>query len=246
MWIFLAANGLFLALNVIGFGRQRVRVDPAKPETLGAIVLGYCLLLVVPVTALGISGLAWYELRGPNSYQYRRDFSFVRYAAPDGSFELQYPADWKTLLPSEAAAETQSALVPTAAARLFVGNPGDWSQNVNIQIAAAPYRDGQMFGDDEDELATLLRQFREVARQMDRTVRIASDGIEESGGIYRMRIVVSRESQGVRVGQSSVMFIMNGRLVTITATAPQRFFRGLSVHRFEKILDSFRMPAASK
>lgn len=236
---------MFLALVAYGL-HSNPGAAPPEPAGSGAVTaLLSVIWLLVPVAAAAMAVQVWREIRGPYGFQYRADFGWVRHVAPDRSFELRHPSDWKVLTPAEAAALPGRSLLPTAALRLVIGNPDDWRQNINIQLSPAPSRDGKAVRVDKDLLLGLAKQLRTQVRQADPTARVVDDGVEEVDGRLSLTSIMSREVQGQRLRQSGTVFVANDQLVTITATAPEPIFRGLNRHRFEKIVESFRAPAAA-
>lgn len=225
----LALNVVFLFFNVLAL---RTKPEQDKSASLGLIILVNVLMVLPNFLAALFGAIAWMELQGPYAYQYDTGFKFARYTAKDGSFTLQYPQDWEPLTPQEAVEKTRGAVVPSGAAVLFIGNPNSWLENLNIQISNAGVRD-------QRRLSDAIKPLEKAISKSDPSVRIASSFLENRNGIDYLTIVITKFFQGTVVRQSSTSFVMNGKLVTIVATAPKRVFCGINSNRFEKVIASF-------
>lgn len=249
LWLGVLETGLAVFMLIVAalgaLANVRAFFFAHKDETeapLGVVIIVGWFFLSIAAMPFGVGASVWYDLNSPFAYQFDRDYPVAHYVDPNGRFELDYPADLALITPAEARTQFADRLTVSPAAVLFVGTAPDWIENVNIQMSPASYRNGEIVGDDEDELLQVGSALRKALQQQYPDASVDRFSVDEEGDRVLFRIGMRRYGEtGLRVAQHMTMVVMDGQQVTFTTTSLPETAAGLNRYRFATIIDSFRV-----
>lgn len=216
---------------------------PSEETDVFSRITFAALLFMVAAFPLLISGLVWSDLTGPYAYQFKRDYSIAHYIDQERRFELDYPADFDLLTPAEARVQlTDRTLSVTPSAVLFIGWGPEWTENINIQMSPATFRDGELIGDDEDELQSAGTELRKLLQDQYPDASVDRFSVEEHNDRYYLHIKLTRDNEaGNRIAQRMSTTVIGDKHVTFTTTTLTKTATGLNRYRFATIIESFRV-----
>lgn len=166
--------------------------------------------------------------------QHSKTSVFNTYQDPSARFRMLTPADWATLTPQQARRKTNGMFQPSPSAVLFIGNPANWDQNMNIQIG--------------ETTPVTRQQLLDVSKQMDASYRQNFSGYRKLGdhisavdGALALEFRLEQERLNMKLTQMVFIYVKNSQFVTFTATAPSSQFETLEKEKFRRIIDSFQL-----
>lgn len=225
--------------HVLGYG---AKPELATPMSVGGEVFLY-VMLYLPVPLLAVVGtFVWLEISGPNGYAYDQDFEFEIYQAKDDAFTIQVPTDWRVLTPEQMIKEREGTFTPTKDAVLFIVNPQNLIENINIQITDAKIQRPNITGKEEEQLSKAAKMMDQINQKQYSSYSKIDHWIDERDGIFYGNFVLARTDLDRHLKQRAVSIVVGGiHQATIVSTALSKTYQGLNNNRFTPMIQSFRL-----
>jgi hypothetical protein len=156
------------------------------------------------------------------------------YAVPGTSLSVGYPKHWKAMTPDEVQTLTKGRMQVTPQCVLFLANPSNYGQNVNIQITDVP---GQKDLSDEEMSEQLDAMLPQMAQKFSNFEEV-KHGVSHIAGLPAMDMTFRSSFNGVTNRQRSISFIKSEKLYTVTCTAPDSEYDATDGKALQPIVDS--------
>jgi tetratricopeptide (TPR) repeat protein len=156
------------------------------------------------------------------------------YALAGTGLSLRYPDDWVVMTPEEVKRRTKGNMTVAPDCVLFVANPDNFGQNLNLQISRLP---GQEEASPQDLEAAAPNLLQLLGRQL-QDYHEVSHRVLEVAGVAALELNYSSMAWGKRQRQRTVVLVKHEHAYTLTCTALEADFAEADAHAFSFVVDT--------
>jgi hypothetical protein len=136
----------------------------------------------------------------------------------------------------------QGNMVLTASCVLVVANPDNWNENATIQISPAP---GQDFVPAE-KLEEMAKSLSDNMTKSLPNCEVLKHRIIEVAEVPALEMTILSSAWDKKYRQRSVAFVKDGKMYTITCTAPDDAYDDAEAQAFQFVVDSINVTEHGK